>query len=132
WAPGWVAPTGRDRHAVRKLLLLRKRRGVDLVEHVLGLGEGGAELVEEVAREPLVAGGAGVKAAQRGTAQLGVLLGRQALGERRVLVPEVLVVLGAVGCPDRSAERGEGKSGQCQTLHLWSPYLSCDRTPVAR
>src|SRR5690242_9205809 len=79
------------------LWLLRQRRGVDLVEDVFWLGQRRAELLEEVGREPLVAGGASVVAAQGGAAELSVLLRRQALGEGGVVVPEVLVVLGAIG-----------------------------------
>src|SRR5581483_2499094 len=105
------------------LLLLCERGRVDLVEHVLGLGEGRAQLVEEVAREALVAGGAGIKAAQRGAAQLGVLLGREALGEGGVLVPEVLVVLGAVGRARSlhrrgGAQGGKSENGNSETLHI--------------
>src|SRR6266545_4709690 len=104
-APPEAAPSNNYSMKTALLLLRVGRSGGPesaVLEDVGRLGIGHRiELLEEViGREPLVAGRARIKAAQRGAAQIGDLLGRH-LGVPLAVeaLPEVLVVFGAGAGP---------------------------------
>src|ERR1700687_4914663 len=125
--------------SVQVVLLLGWEVLLEVLEELVGLGRAHAlELLEEVVgRETLVTGGAGIVAAQRHAAELGILVAAELLGGTvgRHLVPEILEVLGAGGAAavglrggaggGGRGERGECESGDSNALNLVFPH--CDR-----